>query len=253
MSLDNFDLSERVALLTGAGRGIGLAIAQALSSAGCAVAIQDIDLDVAQREVEQLKKNGARAIALGGDLSDLSLPQSLVEQTVKHLGRLHILVNNGSIQFHKHWTELSVNDFDKILHADVWVPLRLSQLVAPIFKQQKWGRIINIGSIQQIDGNPVMLPYSMAKAALVNQTQALAKDLGHDNITVNLIAPGYFDTLRNQKNFKSEADKVRVARNYPVPRMGQPEDCAGLALLLASDAGSYITGQSLHVDGGISL
>ncbi|HEX8521999.1 MAG TPA: SDR family oxidoreductase [Tepidisphaeraceae bacterium] len=253
MQLGSFELSGKVALLTGAGRGIGLAIAKAFAAAGCAVAIQDIDESVAQSEVDQLMHEGHRALALGGDLTDLALPKQLVGQTIAQLGGLHILVNNGAIQFRKHWAELSLEDFEKILHADVWVPLRLSQLVAPIFKQQKWGRIINIGSIQQIDGNPFMLPYSMGKAALMNQTVALAKDLGHDNVTVNLIAPGYFDTLRNEKNFTSEEDKVRVAQKYPVPRLGQPEDCAGVALLLASEAGSYITGQSLHVDGGISL
>ncbi len=253
MSLPNRDLIGRVALITGAARGIGLAMAQAFAAAGCAVAIQDIDFAAADLEVSRLKEKGQRALALGGDISDTSIVDSLIDQTVRSLGGLHIVVNNASIQFKKRWTELTVEDVDKILHANVVVPMLLSQRAAAIFKAQRWGRIINIGSIQQMEGNPVMLPYSMSKAALVNQTTALAKDLGHDGITVNLIAPGYFDTLRNVPNFKDEEDKARVTAGYPVPRLGRPEDCAGMALVLASDAGAYITGQSIHIDGGIAL
>jgi NAD(P)-dependent dehydrogenase (short-subunit alcohol dehydrogenase family) len=253
MSLPNLDLTGRVALITGAARGIGLAIAHAFAAAGAAVAIQDIDLAVCQAEVAILQDDGHRALGLGGDISDISIAHSLIDQTVQSLGGLHILVNNASIQFKKHWTELTIEDFDKILHANLAVPMLLSQKAAAIFKAQRWGRIVNVGSIQQIDGNPMMLPYSMSKAALVNQTIALAKDLGHDNITVNLIAPGYFDTLRNVPNFKDEADKARVTARYPIPRLGQPEDCAGIALVLASEAGAYITGQSIHIDGGIAL
>jgi NAD(P)-dependent dehydrogenase (short-subunit alcohol dehydrogenase family) len=247
------ELSDKVCLVTGAARGIGLAIAQALANAGCAVAIQDIDFDEATMQIESLKQLGHRAVALGGDICDLSLAPDLIAQTVKQLGGLHILINNGAVQKNQDWKTLTVQDFDRTFHANVAMPMLLSQIAAPIFVGQKWGRIINIGSIQQDSGNPRMLDYAMSKSALLSMTQAIAKDLGPHGVTVNCIAPGYFDTLRNAHHFTSEQDKVRRAQSWPLRRLGKPEDVAGLALLLCSQAGEYITGQSIAVDGGIAL
>ena len=247
------ELEGKVALITGAARGIGLAVGRALAEAGCAVAIQDIDLAEATKQVERMKSDGHRALALGGDISDMSLPREFVDRTAAELGGLHILVNNAAIQKNQDWKQRSLEDFDRTFHANVAAPMLLAQLAAPIFIRQRWGRIINIGSCQQLSGNPQMLDYSMAKAALATMTQGMAKDLGPHNVTVNCIAPGYFDTLRNAHHFKSEQDKVKRAEHYPLRRLGQPEDCVGLALLLCSEAGSYITGQSIFVDGGIDL
>jgi NAD(P)-dependent dehydrogenase (short-subunit alcohol dehydrogenase family) len=249
----NFNLDNRVALLTGAGRGIGRGIAQALASAGCAVAIQDIDEDVAQEVARGIEAKGGCAIALGGDITDLDLPAQLVAQTREQLGGLHIVVNNAAIQIEKSWLELSREEIEMQIRADQITPMMLCQLAAPIFREQGWGRVLNVGSIQGLKGNPGMLAYSISKAALENMTRALARDLAPHGITVNIISPGYFDTYRNRSQFPNEEEKKKRGEWLPMKRVGDPEDCGGIALLLCSDAGSYITGQTIYVDGGISV
>jgi NAD(P)-dependent dehydrogenase (short-subunit alcohol dehydrogenase family) len=251
MEAPDFDLSGRVALLTGAGRGIGLGIAKALASAGCAVAIQDLDEDVARREVAAIEKSGGRAIALGGDITDTKIPDRLVRQTVKELGGLHIVVNNASIQSHQHWTALDLKEFDRTMHANLFTPIRLCQAADEILREQRWGRILNVGSIQQKTGNETMLVYAMSKAAMENMTLALARDYAGDGVTVNTLAPGYFHTLRNPQ-LDSAAERRKAGWKIPLGRVGQARDVGGIALTLCSDAGQYITGQTIYVDGGLS-
>jgi len=247
-------MTGRVALITGAGRGIGLGIAKALASAGCAVAIQDIDLDVASTEADSINRAGGRAIALGGDITDLSLPQRAVRETEQKLGGLHVLVNNASIQLSKDWLEQSLAEMTEQVNADFIAPILFCQQAVPIFRRQRWGRVLNIGSVQQKFSNPGMMPYAMCKAALDNMTRGLARGLARDDITVNLLAPGWFNTYRNRGDFPRPEDLVQKGQQYvPLGRIGEPTDCGGIALLLCSDAGSYITGQTIYVDGGISV
>jgi NAD(P)-dependent dehydrogenase (short-subunit alcohol dehydrogenase family) len=255
MDAPNLRLDGKAALITGAGRGIGVGIAHALASAGCAVAVQDIELDVARATAETISaETGARAVALGGDITDLSLPARAVRQVVEALGGLHILVNNAAIQQEKDWTQFTVEEITRQVNADFVSPILFCQQVAPIFRGQKFGRIINIGSIQQRVGNPDMLPYSMSKAAMENLTRGLARVLAPDGVTVNLLNPGYFNTYRNRDQFKTRQDLVERGKQYvPSGRIGEPEDCGGIALLLASEAGAYITGQTIFVDGGMSV
>ena len=199
----SFDMTGRVALITGAGRGIGKGIALGLASYGCAVAIQDIELDVAQKVADEIKASGARALALGGDVGDLSLLEKWIEQTQSELGGLHVLINNAAIQKEGSWLEEAPEEFEREWRANLLGPIRLSQLSVPIFKAQKWGRIVNVGSIQGKSGNAGMLPYAMSKAALENMTKGLARDLGEHGITINMISPGYFNTWRNRDQFQS--------------------------------------------------
>jgi len=252
--LSEFRLDNRVALLTGAARGIGLGIARAFAAAGCAVAIQDLEENVAQSEADKINASGGRAIALGGDIGDLSLGQRLVGQTRENLGGLDILVNNASIQRQSDWLELSPEEIESQLRADLVAPIILCQAAAPIFRAQKWGRILNIGSIQGLKGNAEMLPYSISKTALESLTKALARSEAAYGVTVNNLAPGYFDTLRNSDDFPDEETKrERGETIVPIGRIGEPRDCAGLALLLCSEAGNYITGQTIYVDGGLAV
>ncbi|MBV8782079.1 MAG: SDR family oxidoreductase [Phycisphaerae bacterium] len=250
---ERFNLNGKVALITGSGRGIGLAIGETLSEHGAAVVLHDIELNVAKAAAEKITSRGRKAIAFGGDIEDLSLPKRLVTDAVGAFGGLHILVNNASIQSRESWLDVDVETIHREVNANLISPILFSQLAARIFKPQRFGRIINLGSIQQIRGNPWMLPYSLTKAAMEKLTTAMARDLAKDGITVNLIAPGWMNTHRNREDFPTEERKIEIGKKHvPLGRVGEASDCAGIALLLCSEAGEYITGQSIFVDGGMS-
>ena len=254
MQIMEYRLDGKVALITGAGRGIGLGMAKALAEHGCSVAIQDIDFEVAKEEAERICKAGGRAIALPGDATDLSWPAKWISRTIEQLGGLHILINNAAIQIEKHWLQQTTEEIHRQFTANLTTPILLCQQVAPIFRQQKWGRIINLGSIQQRHGNPGMLPYAMSKSALENMTRALAQDLADANVTVNLLAPGFFKTHRTRKFWESGRANLADALNWvPLKRAGDPADIVPITLLLCSDQGSFITGQTIFVDGGLSI
>jgi NAD(P)-dependent dehydrogenase (short-subunit alcohol dehydrogenase family) len=240
-------LDGQVAIVTGAARGIGRAIAQRLRDDGAAVCITDVDGEVAEQTARELG-----AIAVQGSVADLAHCEEAAHRAAEELGGLHILVNNGAIQQYRHWLDVPLDEMRQQFNADLYAPLLFCQLAAAIFKKQRWGRIINLGSVQQLKGNEYMLPYSLSKAALEKATSALARDLASDHITVNLIAPGWFDTYRNREQFKTDADRESLGKRLPAGRIGRPDDVAGLTLLLCSDAGEYITGQSICVDGGMT-
>ncbi len=253
MTGPDFSLTGRVALITGAGRGIGLGIARGLAAHGCSVAIQDIALDVATAEADRINQEGGKAIGLGGDMGDLSLPAKLIHETTEKLGPLSILVNNAAIQSNGPWLEAKPETFEREFRLNVIAPQTLVQLAVPIFRQQKFGRIINVGSVQMNGGASDMLPYSTTKAGIAHLTRVWARDLAIEGITANLIAPGFFNTYRNREVVKwVNEDPEREKKWVPMGRMGQPEDCAGIAVCLASPAGAYITGQYIFVDGGMT-
>jgi NAD(P)-dependent dehydrogenase (short-subunit alcohol dehydrogenase family) len=247
----DFSLSGRVALLTGAGRGIGLAIARTLAASGCAVAIQDLDQDVAETEAHRIRDEGGHAAAFGGDIGNLEITKALVPRTVEALGGIHILVNNAAVQSSTPWIEVPPEQMENQWRANLIAPVVLCQQAVPHMKKAGYGRILNLGSIQQ-RGSTAMLAYSMSKSALDSFTHGLARALVRDGITVNLIAPGYFNTWRNRADFAS-GQAVENAKHWvPMQRAGEPHEITGLALTLCSPAGSYITGQTIFVDGGTS-
>jgi NAD(P)-dependent dehydrogenase (short-subunit alcohol dehydrogenase family) len=252
MDAVQFRVDGKVALITGSGRGIGLAMARSLAAAGAAVAIQDIDVGIASAEAARIRGEGGKAIALGGDLADLKLPQQLAEQTITQLGSIDILINNGAIQSNGSWLEMPLDEMQRQFDCDLLGPIFLSRYAVPHMKARKWGRVINLGSIQQRGANPDMLPYSLSKAALEQFTKALARDLAKHQITVNCIAPGWVNTWRNRDDFRNDQEIKQKGKHIPIGRIGKPDDFSGITLLLCSDAGSYITGQTIFVDGGMS-
>jgi len=246
-------LKDRVALITGAARGIGLGIARGLHAAGARVVIQDIDIDAAKRSVE-----GAQglpgALAIGGDINDLTLAQQLVDATTQHFGGLHIIVNNASIQVERPWPDESPEDMLVQYRANVVFPNELIKSSAAILRSQKFGRIVNIGSIQQKVPNCHMLGYGLTKSALTGLTLAMSREFVKDGVTVNLVAPGYFNTYRNASQFPDEQAEARIGQKHvPMGRVGRPSDVAGIVVSLCSDACGYITGQTIYVDGGMSV
>lgn len=249
--LDLFRMDGRVALLTGSGRGIGLAIARAFAEVGARVAIQDIDRDVAETEAKRIVEAGGQAVGLGGDITKLADVEAWPLQTRDALGGdVDVLVNNASIQDNIPFLDYPVERIEEVFRANMVVPMRLAQLVLPAMREKKWGRVLNLSSIQAKRGAETMTPYAATKAAIEHFTRNLARGAREPGVTVNCIAPGWYDTYRNKESLDKRG---RNAEWLPAARLGQPEDCVGAAMLLCSDAGAYITGVTFEVDGGMHV
>jgi NAD(P)-dependent dehydrogenase (short-subunit alcohol dehydrogenase family) len=252
--VEAFSLSGKTALITGSSRGIGRAILLAFAKAGANVIAHGSrpggKLEEAAAEARALV---VKAAAVNGDLSDSAQVKKLHAEAVAALGGIDILVLNASLQIRKKWEEIPPDEFDSQMHINVRASLELMQLCAPHMRGNKWGRILTVGSVQQVSPHPDMLVYAASKSALVNMVKSLARQLAPEGITVNNLAPGVIYTDRNEEALSDENYRQKVLEKIPAGFWGEPEDCAGAALLLCSDAGRYITGQDLIVDGGMSL
>ena len=249
-----FDLSGRVALVTGSSRGIGRAIALGLAECGAVVAVHGTRPAGALDEtLADARKLSPRSVAVTGDLSQPEVAARLIADTTAALGGLDILVANASVQIRKPWAEVTQAEAEQQMRVNVLATLSMIQAAVPAMRAKKWGRILTIGSVQQQRPHPDMIVYAASKSAQENLVRNLAKQLGPDGITVNNLAPGVVMTDRNVPVLADEAYAERVRSIIPLRAFGEPGDCAGAALLLCSDAGRYITGADLFVDGGMRL
>lgn len=240
-----WDLTEKKALVTGSTQGIGFAVAKSLSEAGAKVFINGTNQTKAERALEHIP--GASLAVC--DLSAPDCAEKLFEQT----GDLDILILNASIQYRTSWDQITDEEFDKQIAVNLKAPLKLIQKYAPHMQKQKWGRIITVGSVQQRKPHKDMLIYAAAKAAQENMARHLSVQLAPFGITVNNVAPGVIETPRNYEALADEEYAKKVISGIPAGYAGVPEDCAGLMLLLCSDAGRYITGEDIYIDGGMKL
>ncbi len=245
-----FDLTGRVALVTGASRGIGRAIALELGEAGAAVAVHyagqaEAAADTASRI--------ARSCIVQANLAEADAPERILARTHQELGDPDIIVANASVQYRRNWDQYNPGEFDDQINVNLRSVMRLVQLAVPAMSARKWGRILTIGSVQQHRPHPQMLTYAATKAAIENLCRNLAKQLGIHGITVNNLAPGVILTDRNRPILENPDYARQLKEAIPLRDFGRPEDCAGAALLLCSDAGRYITGIDLLVDGGLRL
>jgi glucose 1-dehydrogenase len=246
-----FDLAGRVALVTGASRGIGRSLALGLGEAGADVAVHFAARDGEANSVAAaIRDMGRRSEILGGDLAERGAAKELVEQTIQKFGRLDILVLNASAEHRHRWDVMPEQDFDAEIDVNLRATLALIAAAQPAMIAQKWGRVLLIGSIQSVKPNPMLTVYAALKAASVNLAKNLARQLAGDGITVNVLSPGAIATDRNATVLADAAYRARVEAQIPMGRVGEPDDCVGAALLLCSDAGRYITGIELFVDGG---
>lgn len=255
MSIANqFQLSGRSALVTGSSRGIGRAIALGLAQCGAAVAVHGTKPGKALDEtLADIRKLAPRSVAVTGDLSQPDVPAQLVAEAIAALGGIDILVANASIQIRKPWAQVTQAEAEQQMQVNFHATVRMIQAAVPAMRAKKWGRILTIGSVQQQRPHPDMIVYAASKSAQENLVRNLAKQLGPDGITVNNLAPGVILTDRNVPALSDETYAARVLDMIPLRFFGQSEDCVGAALLLCSDAGRYITGADLLVDGGMSL
>jgi NAD(P)-dependent dehydrogenase (short-subunit alcohol dehydrogenase family) len=196
---------------------------------------------------------GVRAVGVAADLGDDAGPAELLRQAEAELGPIDILVLNASVQVKRPWLEIPMDEFDWQMRVNLRSSLELMQRTAPGMSERGWGRILTIGSVNQVRHHPDMVPYCASKSALVNMVRNLAKQLGPDGITINNLAPGIINTDRNVEALADPEYAEKCRNLVPVRDFGQPEDCVGAALLLCSDAGRYITGADFFVDGGMQL
>lgn len=246
----DFNLAGRRALVTGSSRGIGAAIAVGLAEAGADVCVhyagnREAVAGVAQR----IRALGRRADILQADLGDDGAPARLIEQA----GVVDILVVNASEQIPEPWAAVSREHFDRQMAVNFRASFALIQRALPAMIERGWGRILTIGSVQERVPHPDMVVYAASKCAQTSLVQNLAAQVAGHGVTLNNLAPGVILTDRNTDRLADAAYAERVRARIPARRFGEPEDCVGAALLLCSDAGRYITGQSLYVDGGLSL
>lgn len=245
-----FDLKGKRALVTGSSRGIGRAIAILLAKCGAEVIVHGAsNINKAQETVDIITANGGKATPYICDLCD----REKVKNIINDIGNVDILVLNASMQIKKKWETITTEDFDKQVNCNFLASMLLIQSAVPYMREQKWGRIVTIGSVQEAKPHPDMLVYSGTKAAQTNMVQSLSLQLAADGITVNNVAPGVIYTDRNVEALSDPEYAAKVTASIPVGFYGEPKDCAPMVALLCSDEGRYVTGQNIFVDGGKSV
>jgi 3-oxoacyl-[acyl-carrier protein] reductase len=244
------NLSDKVAIVTGGGRGIGRAIALKLAGVGVVVVVTDILEKEAQAVAGEIESAGGRSLAVAADVSQASDVARLVEETTKAFGRVDILVNNAGIARDQLLVRMSDEDWDKVLDVDLKSVFLCTKAVMRPMLKARWGRIINLSSIAGLVGNAGQANYSSAKAGVIGFTRTVAKEVGSHGVTVNAIAPGFIETdMTRQMN---EQRRQEIRKYIPLDRFGTPQDVAEVVAFLASEEAGYITGQVLSVDGGMS-
>ena len=244
------NLEGRTAIVTGAGQGMGAAIAIALARRGATVVVNDVDDERAERTVAELESRGASAISAPGSVIDAGDVQRMVDRAVERFGSVHILVNNAGVLRPTRVADISEDEWDLVVDVNLKGTFLCSQAVLGSMQAAGWGRIVNLSStagknISTVGG----AHYTAAKAGILGLTRHLAKEVAADGITVNAVCPGLFGT----EMVRATIDDARLdayAKSFPIPRLGQPEEVAELIAFLASDRAAYITGASLDINGG---
>jgi glucose 1-dehydrogenase len=250
----SFDLTGKVALITGGSEGIGKAISLGLATSGAKVIVNYLSgEDKAIETRNEIEKNEGTCFLFECDISLPEVADKFKAFLTEHKLEVDILVLNASVQFRKPWEEVGLEEFSTQVNTNLRSSLLLIQALYPGMEKKGWGRILTIGSIQQVRPHPQMIVYSATKSAQVNLVKNLATQLAPNGVTINNLAPGAISTRRNQEVLKDENYKKIVEAKIPLGFVGNPEDCVPMALLLCSDAGRYITGQDIFVDGGMSL
>ncbi len=249
--LNRFRLDGRVALVTGGARGLGRAMAEALASAGASVAVTARNLDASSATAREIADaTGSKALGLAAEITDRAQVEGMVANTLDHFGRIDILVNNAGINIRGPIESLREEDFDAVIAANLKGPWLVCRAIAPILKAQRSGRVINVASMLAEVSIPDRTPYASSKGGLSLMTKTLALEWAPFGITVNSLCPGPFATEMNQTLIKDPEVNATFTSKIPLGRWGDPAELGAVAVFLASDASSFMTGASLFVDGG---
>ncbi|AHV97307.1 3-oxoacyl-[acyl-carrier-protein] reductase [Paenibacillus sp. 7124] len=245
-------LRGQTALVTGGSRGIGRSIALALAEYGVKVAVNYSGSEDAAREtVERIAELGSEGIALRGNVGSVEQAEALVKETLNAWGRIDILVNNAGITRDNLIMRMKEEEFDQVIETNLKGVFNCLKAATRPMMKQRYGRIINISSVVGVTGNPGQANYSAAKAGIIGLTKSAARELASRGITVNCIAPGFIDTDMTRQ--LSEEVRADLAKGIPLARLGLPEEIASAVLFLSSEGAAYMTGQTLHVDGGMYM
>ena len=245
-------LDGKCALVTGASRGIGRAVALKLASEGAKVALNFAGNEAAANEVRQeIKAMGGQAILVKADVANEAAVQDMVQKTADAFGRIDILVNNAGITRDGLLARMKEEDWDAVLSTNLKGVFLTTKAVAKLMMKQRAGRIVNMASVVGVSGNAGQANYSAAKAGVIGFTKTIARELASRGVTANAVAPGFIAT--DMTSVLSDKAKEAALTGIPLGRMGTPEDVAAAVLFLVSDQSSYITGQVLHVDGGMVM
>jgi NAD(P)-dependent dehydrogenase (short-subunit alcohol dehydrogenase family) len=251
---DRFSLAGRVALVTGASRGIGEAIARCFAAAGADVALvarSETELD---RVAGAIRDGGRRALAIPCDVTDSARVGTAVEEAIEQLGDVDVLVNNaGGPVFNSSFLDMRESGWHKVLDLNLTSVVRFSQHVGRHMTARGHGSVINITSPAVLRPWPAITAYSAAKAAVLNLSQALAQEWAAQHVRVNAVSPGWIRTEINRTFTENETAEAATANDVPLGRWGVPDDVCGAALWLASDASSYVTGAHIAIDGGLTV
>ena len=254
MTMNLFDLSGRVAIVTGGNGGIGLGMAQGLAAAGATIVVAARNREKSEAAVARLAAIGAKAAFIALDVADPESCRALVEQTVARFGRLDILVNNAGMSIRKPPQDYAIAEWQAVLDTNLTGAFACAQAAYAPMKEGGGGKIINIGSMYSIFGAAYAAAYAASKGGLVQMTKSLANAWAVDNIQVNAVLPGWIDTeLTQNARRQMEGLYERVLRRTPAGRWGVPDDLAGIAVFLAAPASDFVTGAAIPVDGGFSV
>jgi 2-deoxy-D-gluconate 3-dehydrogenase len=250
----HFDLSGKVAIVTGGNGGIGLGMARGLAEAGAAIAIVGRNEAKSQAAVAELERSGARAISVVADVTDKAAVAAMAERVAGELGRIDILVNNAGINIRKPPHALDIAEWNSVMATNLTSAFLCSQAVYPAMKAAGGGKIINIGSMMSIFGASFAPAYAASKGGIVQFTRSCACAWAADNIQANAVLPGWIDTdLTKQAREQIDGLHDRVLARTPAARWGGISDFAGIAVFLASPASDFVTGAAIPVDGGYSI
>jgi gluconate 5-dehydrogenase len=247
-----FDLSGKVALVTGTSRGLGQYFARALARAGADLAITSRDKNTLSAFASEIQSLGRRTFSAELDVRDHASIERAIQAVEAHFGKIDILVNNAGCNVRKPALEVTWDDWNTVLDTNLRGSFFVAQAVARGMIQRGYGHIINIGSVTSVSGFAGLAPYGASRGGIRQLTMSLADDWGSQGVTVNCLAPGWFKTKQNQVLYENAAWVEYICDRIPVKRPGQPDDLDGAIVFLASESSRYVTGQILLVDGGVS-